>query len=968
MITELFLGFLGPVGVLVEVPPLWKNTRDEVLWLKARRPWRRSALWLLVRVAIQLQCSRMLESADTAKTFYKSFMAFFLSKVLELSHQYVENLHIDLIYAMNAKLSRRLHKITVAKSPGLEVVQKIMQSMYQILQDRWWTVMVRPEPGIELGGLSSLDFLADAVICLPELQQYLQLRHHRENKSDSAVFRPGSGIVQHPAEHLPGVSVLMSNSDSLWYNLNSIERWVQLNLDSWLSNHQADSSTCQHLSDLIRNYHSLACTTYSESPEATSRMILTILDLWIACDKAATYECGMLLDYDPCIPQQLLISLVLPFKSQMGRLLSIERYLQERHGRRSPHMPSIYQGFGTEKAFSVRYFAMSQLHQDLLKDIQATATSALQAKKSELTCKKTQYNDLMALHASTECEYRQVLIDSYIDDDGKVQNDYIPEHCSTCKKCSYEAQANGLAIGVHEWPLPSVSFEAQSVVFELKVPSWFGHWRDISLFLRSDVLQAEYNTRRCPGPKYPLGTYSGLSSFFTPFGQAQRIGLLSEAKPHEDTHRQDKPVGKATESDICLNNGLEFQYYDTKNQCFLSTLGQTDIIPKRCTFTLPDQAASLQRFLTRPYPTPQGPSPNSAVASLSQYPVGMPFDEYRALSNVPLGCRLQWQNILLQLSIPSVDFKKLETGLVVLQVLNQTSLSEGSDVLRESHAIVGNEVFTSAMLKAIHTMLQRIMDNWESFQALNILILLTTRILSLTSSDIVANNCLAELATLRQTAFKWANHLHSRAYNAAVDSERLDFRLKAVQIGLICANTFNLEDHRLNQALSIAKYSSIWVQCCILIHEEIATISSASDIMTAILYQRWKDIALRGSTILARGILQDSKFLDNAVLESWSAYEAGSSWQKVPESSGHWLVTHTAPNASGDSLSVHFNVLTGGLLVNGLPLTRLPSQYETHSNYRKLFGTATIEVMPTSVRACNSRAKRHTLATRYILA
>ncbi|RMJ25081.1 hypothetical protein PHISP_04064 [Aspergillus sp. HF37] len=48
-------------------------------------------------------------------------------------------------------------------------------------------------------------------------------------------------------------------------------------------------------------------------------------------------------------------------------------------------------------------------------------------------------------------------------------------------------------------------------------------------------------------------------------------------------------------------------------------------------------------------------------------------------------------------------------------------------------------------------------------------------------------------------------------------------------------------------------------------------------------------------------------------------------------------------------MQMHFNLLTGEFLVNGLPLARLPSDYENHETYRSLFGKSQLEVMPSDV-------------------
>jgi hypothetical protein len=100
--------------------------------------------------------------------------------------------------------------------------------------------------------------------------------------------------------------------------------------------------------------------------------------------------------------------------------------------------------------------------------------------------------------------------------------------------------------------------------------------------------------------------------------------------------------------------------------------------------------------------------------------------------------------------------------------------------------------------------------------------------------------------------------------------------------------------------------------------------------------------------------------LDDAIRSAWPAYRQSSPWTtpKAPDSTGHWLCSHVAPYGDMSSLSFHFNLLTAQLLVNGLPLARLPSEYEAHALYPVLFGRATVEVVPPFLPGMQFSAKK----------
>lgn len=121
--------------------------------------------------------------------------------------------------------------------------------------------------------------------------------------------------------------------------------------------------------------------------------------------------------------------------------------------------------------------------------------------------------------------------------------------------------------------------------------------------------------------------------------------------------------------------------------------------------------------------------------------------------------------------------------------------------------------------------------------------------------------------------------------------------------------------------------ASVFIQCSIVIQEGGLSTSKTINTLISILYHRWKGNAYRCSLILAKELLHNkAPSLDDAIKKSWSAYQSGHGWQAYGQNAEYWLVSKTASelNGTGNPLSVHFNLLTFELLVNGVPLARLP--------------------------------------------
>jgi hypothetical protein len=339
-------------------------------------------------------------------------------------------------------------------------------------------------------------------------------------------------------------------------------------------------------------------------------------------------------------------------------------------------------------------------------------------------------------------------------------------------------------------------------------------------------------------------------------------------------------VSTSTESDICLKNGLSYEYFDRETSLFIRNLALKDKIPKACTYKLPAQSSSLQNFLFRPTNMPCGTSPNTVIASQFACPDHMSLDDYKALSTIPLGYRIQWLHLLRELTLPSVDLKKVETSLVVLQSIYQAGPPKGGCVFRESHYILNDKNFSHCLLEALHGALQRVRENWESFQALQTFISLARRLLSLSSAQDIKVECLMYLAKARFVTFSWVDILRQKAQKATNDDQRTDLRTKVVEVALICVDSFNLDKRYLEDVLSVPEDATILIRCSIVIQEGELKVSKTPDPITSLIYWRWKALLHRCYRILAEEVLEKGNWcLDDAIKKSWSTYEAGYGWR-----------------------------------------------------------------------------------------
>ncbi|KAI1366807.1 hypothetical protein F5Y08DRAFT_112758 [Xylaria arbuscula] len=936
MVSELFVGFLNSIGKGVSCPAIAKNMRDDVLWDKARSPWRRSPSWLLIRVALQLGFDRRAPSA--AHRVYKEAILCILCHTLILAIK--NRLSSEVIFSMTAKLSRRLLKIgTAIDTDVLLHVQKAIGSAHSKVSKRWLAVQKRSFPKIDITELSELRFVQDCDVSIPELDSHIRWMSTRPRKQTGSTFQPSSTLTFFPPDDLPALHLIFAdktNSTAI-ANLEAFETWVALHCRKWAQDNQL--TACRDLESLIVSYHNLALTYYSNNPEALSAMLLTLFELWIACDDVAVHLCPLLLKYDPDVPWSTLQNLLLPFASQMHRLHIVEQYLIKRSLTAVFPSSSLYCDLESSDCFPAQYFGTSEGMQQTYGDIMMDAQNKRKAKLEELRNLKKSYNDLIVLAGQVECEYESVLIDP-------INEYYDTKHKPKCKRCRYENQAANIEIHIDEWPLPRSLTKAQLLIFEKQIPSYLQSWRQARFYMVKDVIGMQYATNHAPRYSGTLASDPHLPK--GPSGSSY-IGLLSEDKPHVVTHRRAQKVSTATEKSVCLDNGLNYRYYDYHAEQFIVPFEPTEKVLKMCTYYLPTKSQSLQKYLYRPAASPDGPGSNVALADQSETPVHMGIEEARDLALLPLGHRIQLHNILIQLSAPSLDFKKEETAIFVFQCLYQSG-PPNDNALRTSHAILDKKELALRLLDTLTTAWYRIKENWESAQALCILTAITTRLLSLTSSKTVRRRCVDFLETLRIGAFAWVELLRDKSHEAVAQDDRSFFRSKSVEVALICASSFDVEECHLQKILELESEASIFVQCSITIQDGNLKCGNPSDLILTCLDHRFRRLLYRSFPILSNTF----SGLSSALQKCWSSYRPGSGWGVV---STHWLVSETTSD-NGVRFRVHYNALNGELLVDGVPLSRPPQQYEDHPMWSVLFGKTPVEVIPTSDGAMEFSARR----------
>ncbi|CAO2650553.1 Nn.00g018450.m01.CDS01 [Neocucurbitaria sp. VM-36] len=955
LITDYFMNVTAALGETTDAVRIRKHTREEVLWQKdCKKPWRRSALWLFIRVTLQLFFNRHSQMTQHPNQLYKVFMVLLLSRILDLAKEHWDVLGSDPLHAITAKIVRRIRKLEdvnpvyCRQSIWANQVWMRITTAHDFIASKWKEIHESTVSDINTADLGNLRPDHDLDTSFPILDAFLSAMSSRRPSTDSRAFSPTSNYPVFHSTELPHVTDVPDVCDEYTcFRLVAMEQWVEEHLLSWVEQHRQDPSTCGKLRNLIEDYHPVASKAYAGIPVSISIMYLTIFEIWVMCDTLACFEYPTLLQYDPEVQLEELQCLCLPLKRQLERLHEVEVYMHSRQSAASKANPSVYRDFGHPSSFAVNYFDQTPELQALMSEIEDDASVKRQETWDKLGALKDEYSKLMDSYNDSDCDFEEVVLEGWSGSHTKSQHKE-----KGCKRCALKQEADALKIAVYEWPLSNNPSVAKATVFELDIPDTFSNWRDASVYLIANVLEFQYvqPKKSRAKVKHTLEVHHDLSHMLSSNYWDRRIILLSETKPLAGTIK--RKIFELENRDVCVNNDLTYAYYDKAQELYSTELKTSGKVTQKALYQMPQRSKTLGRFLYKPHSAPDGLPANEPIASMGDCPSHFSVDEYKDFGVAPLGRHIIYANLLVRLAAPNLDFAKAETQALVSQIVQQVG-PPNERIERVSHDILKDESFSNAMLDQLELALCDRSENWESWRSSAIFSLIVRRILSLTSSPEIVERCHQYLARIREIAMDWLQRLKQRTGSNTDEAHRNELHLKATEAALLCITTFDIEEVYFDFVLKQPSAISILIQCSIKVQENVGSLKTDPETLHSILVQSWRSLMYRIFPKLRDLISLGYQELNHAVASSWAAFQPASrvTWSPFGKPHEHWYYI------TSGTLTVYFNFLTAELLVDGTPLTRLPLDYAQHPLYAVLFKDLLMDVGPTSEPGIDFSAK-----------
>ncbi|KAG2128679.1 uncharacterized protein EDB93DRAFT_1256589, partial [Suillus bovinus] len=278
-ITELLTGILRGLGSIADVPRIRKRIGDDVLWDSAKLPWRRSPLWLVIRVALQTT----LERSTLGRTTYKSFMLFFMARLTTLALDH--NMSNDILHFISAKIARRLFKLGSSASPELsQMVTVVTKDVRSVLEERWGSVE-NAQRASPLWAPETLQILQDTHLSLNTSRQYIrQALQNQHSSPQTTSFNPSHhtrGTINNFLDTKASF-LIAAHAAEPSLALADFETSISSGIDDWVARIPLRSidSACISIEACASAYSSRALKAYKGNPENLSIMLLTLFELW----------------------------------------------------------------------------------------------------------------------------------------------------------------------------------------------------------------------------------------------------------------------------------------------------------------------------------------------------------------------------------------------------------------------------------------------------------------------------------------------------------------------------------------------------------------------------------------------------------------------------------------------------------------------------------------------------------------
>ena len=441
-------------------------------------------------------------------------------------------------------------------------------------------------------------------------------------------------------------------------------------------------------------------------------------------------------------------------------------------------------------------------------------------------------------------------------------------------------------------------------------------------------------------PAETLLNYSGLRQFARE--KASSISLASVPKSYTRAHYRKVKFPVVFEKCV-VNNALRYEFWHENSSCWLHDQQSTPSFHVRCITQLPKGPYTNLQYAVDATSHTQ----NRVIAEQRSCPADLSLPEFVSFGSLRAdGERTQWLNIKRELSSSNLQFNAEAVYILFRQAAWQAG-SYNDSLYRVSHRECDDKVFCHELLSTLERNVESVKANWKSDNTLLIFTTITLRILSLSLNPDIKTMALGLLQKIREIAHSWTEILGQTMHDTMAPKVILRLLKRRLRSAILCKMTFDVDELDLPYVLATANDVCTWILCSNTVHENTGnnSVELECDLRSLLLRdQRLSHRLFRHlRTLVAQG---NQGGLNNAIRHLWSGFEPTSDgWTALQDpSSQRWITSVTEAKTGKKAQRVLYDLLEGKLLVDGVPLGRLPKMYTESQSYLRILGAQLIQV------------------------
>lgn len=429
-----------------------------------------------------------------------------------------------------------------------------------------------------------------------------------------------------------------------------------------------------------------------------------------------------------------------------------------------------------------------------------------------------------------------------------------------------------------------------------------------------------------------------------------RISIGSKTKSFLRAHYNIRHLPVKLE-EVTVNNGLNYQPLDTLTDKWTMDETETPSFDSWC----------ISKLCAGPYSNLQWTvdstrhTQNEVLAKQTSCSTSLTMHEYLAFGSLRAGERLQWYNIVRELGSANLQLNAEAVGTLLTQAAWQAGSALPGSELRESHFVFEDLWFCARLHDVLARALEKIEANWKELNSMYILVILSLRMLSLVNNQAMIEDSLKLLAKFRRISLQWTRDL-TQALRQSSDSNKSQQRI--LKAALTCRLTYLVDSQHVNSVLGTGTDIATFIECSIQVHDSCPENTTLLPLKLQQALLRDQGVAHSVEHRLAQLIRDGHPGVTAGIKRIWQGAYLPDIWAFVPESLEHWVITRTAPPEGSLPQLVHYNLLSGELLVDGRRLGRLPAKYTGHPLYKKIFGTSILDVVAADEKGMSYRTTR----------